>query len=120
LGGRTAATVGTMFRHRTTPGKSYRATAPGQPREIVLCTTGEMQVLEPYLRLSEEIPGWIRGEQAKALAYASFVLPGVPTIVQIGSFFGAAAILLAGARRAKGSGKVFCVDPFDCSGDEFS
>jgi len=78
-----------------------------------------MQVLEPYLRLSEEIPGWVRGEQAKALALASFALPGVPTIVQIGSFFGAAAILLAGARRAKGSGKVFCVDPFDCSGDEF-
>jgi MMP 1-O-methyltransferase len=79
-----------------------------------------MQVLDPYLRLSEEIPGWIRGEQAQALALASFALPGIPVIVQIGSFFGSAAVLLAGARKAKGSGMVYCVDPFDCSGDEFS
>jgi predicted O-methyltransferase YrrM len=79
-----------------------------------------MQVLDPYLRLSEEIPGWIRGEQARALALVSYELPGTPVIVQIGSFFGSAAVLLAGARKAKGSGRVYCVDPFDCSGDEFS
>jgi hypothetical protein len=79
-----------------------------------------MQVLEPYIRLSEQIPGWIRGEQAMALALASFALPCVPVVVQIGSFFGSAAVLLAGARKAKGSGTVYCVDPFDCSGDEFS
>jgi predicted O-methyltransferase YrrM len=40
--------------------------------------------------------------------------------VQIGTFFGSAAVLLAGARKLRGSGKLYCIDPFDCSGDDFS
>lgn len=79
-----------------------------------------LTALELYLRRSAEIPGWIRGEQAEALALASFALPGAPVIVQIGTFFGSAAVLLAGARRLQGSGRVYCIDPFDCSGDDFS
>jgi predicted O-methyltransferase YrrM len=41
-------------------------------------------------------------------------------IVEIGSFFGAGTILLAGPRRMRGSGLVHCVDPFDGTGDAFS
>jgi len=73
-----------------------------------------------YLRISEQIPGWIRGEEAAALALTSLSLSGRPVIVQIGTFFGSAAVLLAGARKQRGSGIVHCVDPFDCSGDDFS
>jgi predicted O-methyltransferase YrrM len=41
-------------------------------------------------------------------------------IVEIGSFLGGSAVLLAGARKLRGSGFVHCVDPFDGSGDAFS
>jgi MMP 1-O-methyltransferase len=79
-----------------------------------------MDPLSSYLRLSAQIPGWIRGEQAEAVARASLELLGAPTIVQIGTFFGSAAVLLAGARKIRGAGRVYCIDPFDCSGDTFS
>ena len=77
-----------------------------------------MQNLEEYLRISGKLPGWIRGEEAVGLAMTSLSLPAV--LVQIGRFFGSAAILIAGARRLRGTGKLHCVDPFDCSGDDFS
>jgi MMP 1-O-methyltransferase len=79
-----------------------------------------MQNLQEYLRISEQLPGWIRGEEAVGLAMTSLSLPADPIIVQIGTFFGSAAILIAGARRLRGTGKLHCVDPFDCSGDDFS
>jgi predicted O-methyltransferase YrrM len=41
-------------------------------------------------------------------------------VVEIGSFLGKSAVLLAGARKRRGSGRVHCVDPFDASGDAFS
>lgn len=88
--------------------------------DVVTAESATRDALEPYLRLSAEIPGWIRGEQAEALALASFALPAAPVIVQIGTFFGSAAVLLAGARQLQGSGRVYCIDPFDCSGDDFS
>jgi predicted O-methyltransferase YrrM len=80
----------------------------------------ELESLAPFLRISEQLPGWIRGEEAEGLALTSLALPGSPVIVQIGTFFGSATVLLAGARRLRGTGKVHCVDPFDCSGDDFS
>ena len=76
--------------------------------------------LDDYILLSEGIPGWTRGEEAREFARISFSLPPETCIVEIGSFFGAATILLAGPRRLRGSGVVHCVDPFDCSGDLFS
>lgn len=79
-----------------------------------------MKELEPYFRLSEQLPGWIRGEEAQGLASITFSLPPPSVIIQIGTFFGSAAVLLAGARKVRGSGRVHCVDPFDCSGDAFS
>jgi MMP 1-O-methyltransferase len=79
-------------------------------------TTG----LHDYIRLADTIPGWITGTAARALAEASHDLPPGAVIVEIGSFFGRSAILLAGARQLRGSGRLHCVDPFDCSGDDFS
>jgi len=76
--------------------------------------------LEVCLRLSETIPGWTRGEEARELLRVSHSLAAGAVIVEIGSFFGAGAILLAGPRRIRGSGLVHCVDPFDGTGDSYS
>jgi predicted O-methyltransferase YrrM len=79
-----------------------------------------MKDLAAYLRFSEMIPGWIRYEEAKALAWMAYSLDGDALIVEIGSFFGSSTVFLAGSRKLKGAGKVHCVDTFDGSGDSFS
>ena len=76
--------------------------------------------VDDYLRISEDIPGWTRGAEARELARLSFSLPAHPTIVEIGSFLGSGTILLAGPRRDRGSGIVHCIDTFDGQGDAFS
>lgn len=76
--------------------------------------------LDGLVATSAEIPGWTLKDDARAVAEASYGLAGNPTIVEIGVFMGRCTLLLAGARKLKGSGTVHCVDPFDCSGDEFS
>src|SRR5579862_7688008 len=80
----------------------------------------DTDTLEWYCQLSERVPGWIRGAEARELAATASALRPGAIIVQIGTFFGSAAILLAGARKLCGSGRVHCVDPFDCSGDDYS
>ena len=76
--------------------------------------------LEHYVRLSEAVPGFARNKEAWELARASFVLPPDAVIVEIGAFMGSGTILLAGARKLRGSGLVHVVDPFDGSGEPFS
>jgi MMP 1-O-methyltransferase len=76
--------------------------------------------LAHYMKVSSKVPGWTRGEEAAALARAAFDAPDDAVIVEIGSFFGGGSILLAGARKLRGSGRVHCVDPFDASGDAVS
>jgi MMP 1-O-methyltransferase len=85
-------------------------------------TTGRTldEKLELWLRLSETIPGWTRNEEARELLRVSYSLSAGAVIVEIGSFLGAGAILLAGPRLVRGSGIVYCVDPFDGTGDSFS
>jgi MMP 1-O-methyltransferase len=73
-----------------------------------------------YQALSEKIPGWTRNVEASALAERAYALDGEAVIVEVGSFFGSSTVLLAGARKRKGSGIVHCVDPFDGSGDSCS
>ncbi len=80
----------------------------------------KMENIATYLALSETIPGWTRNEEAAALAQMAHSLEGDAVIVEIGSFFGSGAVLLAGSRKLKGTGKVHCVDPFDGSGDSCS
>jgi predicted O-methyltransferase YrrM len=79
-----------------------------------------MDEIAEYLDASIYIPGWYRGEEAKALALASYSVPEGAVIVEIGSFLGSGTLLLAGPRKVRSSGRVHCVDPFDCSGDAFS
>jgi alpha-1,3-rhamnosyltransferase len=71
-----------------------------------------------YIWRSRTIRGWTRGEgEAAALASASDALSGSPVIVEIGSFLGCSAVLLAGPRKRKGTGHLHCVDPFTMIGD---
>ncbi|MFN8473413.1 MAG: class I SAM-dependent methyltransferase [Anaerolineae bacterium] len=80
----------------------------------------EWGALGTYIARSRRVPGWTRGEEAVALAQASLAAPPDAVVVEIGSFLGRSAVLLAGARKVRGSGRVYCVDPFDASGDAFS
>ena len=79
-----------------------------------------MHGLEEYLERSARVPGWTRNEEAAELSRITFSLSDGCVIVEVGSFLGSGTILLAGPRQMRGSGKVHCVDPFDCSGDSFS
>ena len=74
----------------------------------------------PYVAASEAITGWARGPEAIELARVASSLPTDAVIVEIGSFLGSSAVLLAGGRMVAGSGVVHCVDPFDGSGDAHS
>ena len=73
-----------------------------------------------YISHSRRIPGWTRGAEAVALAQLSYSLPDDAIVVENGCFLGCSTVLLAGARKLRGSGRVHCVDPFDASGDSFS
>ncbi len=73
-----------------------------------------------YFHAAENVPGWLRGEEARAMASTIWSLPDECVIVEIGSFLGSSSVLLAGTRKLRGSGKVHCVDPFDGSGDSYS
>jgi len=79
-----------------------------------------MSDLQPYIDISRTIPGWTRDADAEELAQVSLALPMGAVIVEIGAFLGCSTVLLAGPRKLRGSGKVYSVDPFDCSGDAFS
>ena len=76
--------------------------------------------LGKYLAASCYIPGWMLDQEIVALAQVCYNLPKDAVILEIGSFVGKSAVLLAGARKLRGSGKVHCIDPFDASGDAFS
>jgi predicted O-methyltransferase YrrM len=88
------------------------ARAPGDPDVL--------DRIAEYLDESIYLPGWYRDEEAKTLALVSHSVPDGAVVVEIGSFLGSGTVLLAGPRKVRGSGKVHCVDPFDCSGDGFS
>ena len=73
-----------------------------------------------YAAHAFSVPGWLERQEGLALASACHGLPSNAVVIEVGSFLGGSAILLAGARKERGSGKVHCVDPFDASGDDFS
>ena len=76
--------------------------------------------IDKIVAQSQLIFGWAVNEDARQIALASAALAGQPVIVEAGVFMGRCTCLLAGARKLMGSGKVHCIDPFDCSGDAFS
>jgi len=73
-----------------------------------------------YLAESGKVTGFLSEGENLALAHATIGLPPNPTVVEIGSFLGRSSITFAGCLRVKGNGKLYCIDPFDGSGDEFS
>jgi MMP 1-O-methyltransferase len=73
-----------------------------------------------YVSDTARIPSWLGRDEGLALARACAPLPLHAVIVEIGSFLGKSAILMAGACKMRGSGRVHCIDPFDTSGDAFS
>lgn len=74
----------------------------------------------PYVVYGFRIPSWLGRQEGLALASACYARPSNAVVVEIGSFLGRSAIMLAGARKTRGSGRVHCIDPFDASGDAFS
>jgi hypothetical protein len=90
---------------------------PSVGRLIYRLTYGQFG---PYLARTWSIPGWIGRYEGLALAQRCYELPGPAVVVEIGSFLGKSAVLLAGARKLRGCGAVHCIDPFDASGDAFS
>ena len=76
--------------------------------------------LLPYLRSALETPGWRYEKDLLRLGHISQSLRNDAVIVEVGCLFGRSSIMLAGARKIQGSGRVHCVDPFDLSGDAFS
>ena len=79
-----------------------------------------MDDLAAIVRIASKIPGWTRAREAEALVAYTYDLPRDAVAVEIGSFLGGGSVLLAGARKLRGSGIVHCVDPFDGSGDPVS
>jgi predicted O-methyltransferase YrrM len=73
-----------------------------------------------YLTIARNIPGWTWGDEAVALMRTAYALPADAVIVEVGSFLGKSTVMLAGARKLRGSGRVCCIDPFDGSGDGHS
>ncbi len=80
----------------------------------------EARRLADLLQASERIPGWTRGREAVELLRQCYLMRHGAVTVEVGCFLGSATVLLAGARKLKGSGHVHCIDPFDASGDAFS
>jgi predicted O-methyltransferase YrrM len=91
----------------------------GSTLDLVRWGTGATEAAK-YVRLSSQIPGWIRGSEAEALLDVCRTLPEGATVVEVGAFLGSSTVLMAGARAIQGSGQVHSIDPFDASGDAFS
>jgi len=72
------------------------------------------------LDISNTTPGWRTALEARQLLAIALGLSNDPVIVEIGAFMGRSSLLLAHACKKNRGGTVHCVDPFDCSGDDFS
>jgi hypothetical protein len=60
--------------------------------------------LQDYYDYAANLPTWTLGEEAQAIAEASFNMPDDGVVVEICAFLGAGTVLLAGARKLRGSG----------------
>jgi len=73
-----------------------------------------------YMAHARSIPGWLTRSEGLLLAELASAAPSDAVIVEIGSFLGRSAVVIAGALKERGNGIVHCIDPFDASGDSFS
>lgn len=76
--------------------------------------------LGPAITAARRIPGWLGMAEAVELARQVLALPPDPQVVEVGAFLGRSTVVLAGALRVRGDGRVHTVDPFDGSGDAHS
>jgi predicted O-methyltransferase YrrM len=69
---------------------------------------------------ARSIPGWLTRNEGLLLGQLASAAPSDAVIVEIGSFLGRSAVVIAGALKERGNGILHCIDPFDASGDSFS
>ena len=94
--------------HNPLTGRAYLSMRYGWP----------YQSIHPYL----DIPGWLSIPEAVALfRVGAFEMPAQYTnVVEIGSWVGKSSVVLGKALQKRGTGTLYCIDPFDTSGDEES
>jgi len=66
------------------------------------------------------IDGWLSENEAIALYDIADRLPDNSNIVEIGSWQGKSSVVLGMAIRRKKGSLLYCIDPFDATGDDFS
>ncbi len=88
--------------------------------KIWAAAVGAFNPVEGIRARAMTVQGWISGDDSREIVRTALSLGENPTIVEVGVFLGRSVAMLAGARSMRGSGKVHCVDPFDCSGEEYS
>jgi MMP 1-O-methyltransferase len=81
---------------------------------------GHFDPLKSIVLSSKTIHGWISGADAEEMVRLAYESPENAVIVEIGAWMGRSTTMMAAARRLRGNGKVYSIDPFDCSGDDFS
>ncbi|MBI4708036.1 MAG: class I SAM-dependent methyltransferase [Candidatus Omnitrophica bacterium] len=65
------------------------------------------------------IDGWLTEKEARALYDTVCNLSAKePVVVEIGSWLGKSSVILGKGLKKKKAGKLFCIDPFDASGDK--
>lgn len=72
-----------------------------------------------YRRMSlfKLIEGFLLDEEAIALYDLAAALPDAAVVVEIGSWVGKSSVVLGSALVRKNGARLYCVDPFDASGD---
>ena len=67
------------------------------------------------------IDGWLKIGEATRLFDLARALPGpAPVVVEIGSWLGKSTVVLGRALERFPGAKLYCIDPFNADGDEFS
>lgn len=64
----------------------------------------------------KQIPGYLSDKESRELFRVALLLPPNSLVVEIGSWLGKSSFILAKAIENK-NGKLYCIDPFDGSGD---
>ncbi len=68
-----------------------------------------------------DIPGWLSPAEAKTLYdLAKSLHNDHPVIVEIGSFLGQSSVLLGNGLHGKLEPTLYCIDPFNADGDDYS
>jgi MMP 1-O-methyltransferase len=68
-----------------------------------------------------EVEGFLSEREAMFLYdTAKAVTAPAPVVVEIGSFLGKSSVAISHALAGKSGAKMYCIDPFDASGDAFS